>query len=136
MNNAMDQFEKVVSEIIVSSQNLAQAVEQIASGNQNLSQRTSEQASSLEEIASTIDLSVAAWEKRGYWVKADRFRMDWIWTEHLGGVMRQAVLSEDWATVARTVGQVGEKLSGVKVPLHNRVGTPWYGALRVLAQKN
>jgi hypothetical protein len=30
----------------------------------------------LLEINQTIDASVAAWEKRGYWVKADRFRMD------------------------------------------------------------
>jgi len=27
----------------------------------------------LEEIAANIDGSVEAWEKRGYWVKADRF---------------------------------------------------------------
>ncbi|MBP7736834.1 MAG: HAMP domain-containing protein [Spirochaetes bacterium] len=59
MNRTLDQFEKVVSEIIVSSQNLAQAVEQIASGNQNLSQRTSEQASALEEIASTLEEATA-----------------------------------------------------------------------------
>jgi hypothetical protein len=106
----------------------------------DLDEKTKDLASfialALEEIAATIDLSVAAWEKKGYWVKADRFRMDWIWTEHLGTVMRQAVLSEDWATVARTVGQVGEKLSSVKVPLRNRVGAPWYGAHRVLAKKN
>ncbi len=55
MNNAMGQFERLISEIIVASQNLAQAVQEIASGNENLSQRTSEQASSLEEIASTIE---------------------------------------------------------------------------------
>jgi hypothetical protein len=90
-------------------------------------------ALALEEIASTIDISVAAWEKRGYWVKADRFRMDWIWTERLGATLRKAVLSEDWATVALTVGQVGEKLSGVKVPQRNRVGTPWIGAHRQLS---
>jgi len=30
----------------------------------------------LENIAATIDSSVEAWEKRGYWLKADRFRMD------------------------------------------------------------
>ncbi len=59
MNNSIDQFEKVIAEIILSSQNLAQAVEQIASGNQNLSQRTSEQASALEEIASTIEEATA-----------------------------------------------------------------------------
>ncbi|HPI89152.1 MAG TPA: methyl-accepting chemotaxis protein [Spirochaetota bacterium] len=60
MNNTLEQFEKLISEVIVSSQNLAQAVEQISSGNQNLSQRTSEQASSLEEIASTIEEATAA----------------------------------------------------------------------------
>jgi hypothetical protein len=90
-------------------------------------------ALALEEIASTIDISVAAWEKRGYWVKADRFRMDWIWTERLGASMRNAVIDEDWATVALTVGQVGEKLSGVKVPQRNRVGTPWVGAYKRLS---
>jgi hypothetical protein len=89
-------------------------------------------ALALEEIAGTIDISVAAWEKRGYWVKADRFRMDWIWTENLGAVMRKAVITEDWATVARTVGQVGEKLSGLKVPQRNRIGTPWVGARKQL----
>jgi hypothetical protein len=31
---------------------------------------------SLQEINNTIDSSVEAWEKRGYWIKADRFRMD------------------------------------------------------------
>jgi methyl-accepting chemotaxis protein len=50
----------MVSNIIVASQNLAQAIDQITSGNQNLSQRTSEQASSLEEIASTIEQASAA----------------------------------------------------------------------------
>jgi hypothetical protein len=89
-------------------------------------------ALALEEIAGTIDISVAAWEKRGYWVKADRFRMDWIWTENLGAVMRKAVITEDWATVARTVGQVGEKLSGLMVPQRNRIGTPWVGARKQL----
>ncbi|HPI90575.1 MAG TPA: methyl-accepting chemotaxis protein [Spirochaetota bacterium] len=59
LNQAMDQFEKTISGIIVASQNVAQAVEQIATGNQNLSQRTSEQASSLEEIASTIEEAAA-----------------------------------------------------------------------------
>ncbi|MBN1531439.1 MAG: CZB domain-containing protein, partial [Spirochaetes bacterium] len=40
-NKFMDNLEETVSNVIVASQNLAQAVEQISSGNQNLSQRTS-----------------------------------------------------------------------------------------------
>jgi len=52
-------LEGTISDILLSGQNLAQAVGQIAQGNQNLSQRTSEQASSLEEIASTIEETTA-----------------------------------------------------------------------------
>ncbi|MFW5861202.1 MAG: methyl-accepting chemotaxis protein [Spirochaetota bacterium] len=59
INATMDQFEKLISEVVVATQNLGQAVQEIASGNENLSQRTSEQASSLEEIAATIEESNA-----------------------------------------------------------------------------
>lgn len=59
LNMTLEQFEKLISDVIISSQNLAQAVQEIASGNENLSQRTAEQASSLEEIASTIEEATA-----------------------------------------------------------------------------
>jgi methyl-accepting chemotaxis protein len=55
MNNALDQFEKLIANVKGASRNLTAAVQEIATGNQNLSQRTSEQASALEEIASTIE---------------------------------------------------------------------------------
>jgi len=62
-NRTTGELEKLISEIIVASQNLGQAVQEIASGNENLSQRTSEQASSLEEIAATIEESNATTKK-------------------------------------------------------------------------
>jgi hypothetical protein len=82
----------------------------------------------LDEINGTIDASVAAWEKRGYWVKADRFRMDWSWAEHLGPKMRQALLAEDWGNVAGISVQIAQKLGDVKVPQRTRLGEPWVGA--------
>ena len=66
-------------------------------------------ALALEAIAGTIDITVGAWEKRGYWIKADRFRLDWIWSEQLGQKMKRAVLEDDWAAVALTAGQVTQK---------------------------
>ena len=59
-------------------------------------------ALALEGIYQTIDESVAAWEKRGYWLKADRFRLDWSWSETMAMNMRNAVLQEDWTQVALT----------------------------------
>jgi methyl-accepting chemotaxis protein len=60
LNTAADDLEKMVAGIVVSSQNLVQAIQEISAGNENLSQRTSEQASSLEEVASTIEETTAS----------------------------------------------------------------------------
>ena len=86
----------------------------------------------LDSIAATIDPSVQAWEKRGYWVKADRFRMDWMWTGQYGKDLRTALLSEDWAQVALLSAKIGGKLSGVKIPVRHRIGQPWVGAWKKL----
>jgi len=85
-------------------------------------------ALALQLIADGIDPSVAAWEKRGYWVKADRFRMEWAWAANAAGRMKAAVLSDDWASVATTAAQIGEKFSKVQVSRNHRLGTPWVGA--------
>lgn len=92
-------------------------------------------ALALESVAGTIDSSVVAWEKRGYWLKADRFRMEWAWSEKLGSTMRQAVLKEDWPIVAGAAAQVAEKLKDVKVPQRHRLGTPWVGAWQRLNEE-
>lgn len=92
-------------------------------------------AISLQEINETVDISVAAWEKRGYWVKADRFRMDWEWTGGIGKQMEIAILKQDWAKIAELAVQTGQKLNKIKVPEHNRLGTPWVGYWNALIEK-
>ena len=86
----------------------------------------------LEAIHATIDTSVTAWEKRGYWLKADRFRMEWAWTEKFGQAIRKALAADDWGAVAMNAAQVAEKLKDVKVPQRHRLGTPWEGAWKKL----
>jgi len=85
-------------------------------------------ALALFTIEETIDVSVAAWEKRGYWVKADRFRMEWTWAGILAEKMRLAVQTEDWGTVAAVAALTAQKLYKVNVPARNRLGKPWEGA--------
>lgn len=93
-------------------------------------------ALSLIAINQTIDESVAAWEKRGYWVKADRFRMEWEWTGSAGQKMRKAVLENDWGTIAMTMAQIAQKLMSIQIPERNRLGTPWIGAFHRLTTAN
>jgi hypothetical protein len=83
---------------------------------------------SLDAINVTVNTTVVAWEKRDYWVKADRFRMDWEWAAILGSTMRRAALSEDWTAIAVHVAKISQHLSDVKVSDRHRMGTPWVGA--------
>ncbi len=93
-------------------------------------------ALALMTIGETVESSVAAWEKRDYWVKADRFRMEWAWAPRLGLAMKKAVLTEDWMTVAQTAAQVTQKVNGVQVPQRHRLGTPWVGAYEKLKDES
>ena len=82
----------------------------------------------LESISEGIDSSVAAWEKRGYWVKADKFRMEWAWAGPIAEKMRAAILTEDWASIAALAAQIGQRLSKIQVANNHRLGKPWVGS--------
>jgi hypothetical protein len=82
----------------------------------------------LDEINNSIDTSVEAWEKRGYWIKADRFRMEWVWSGQLSKPLREALVNNDWTKIATIVVQIATKLNDVDIPQRNRLGTPWVGA--------
>jgi len=85
-------------------------------------------ALALKNIAEGIDVSVAAWEKRGYWVKADRFRMEWMWTGSIADKLKAALLGDDWGSVAMLSAQIAQKFSKIVVSENHRLGKPWVGA--------
>lgn len=85
---------------------------------------------SLDSIADSIDPSVEAWEKRGYWVKADRFRMEWAWAKKRANEMREALFLDEWGAVAMCAVQIAQQpqIGSVKISTKHRMGTPWVGA--------
>ena len=89
-------------------------------------------ALALRTIANGIDVSVAAWEKRDYWVKADRFRMEWMWTGQYADKMKVALFTNDWGTVAMLMPQIAGKFNKVVVSENHRLGKPWVGAFKQL----
>ncbi len=90
-------------------------------------------ALALQAISDGIDTSVAAWEKRDYWVKADKFRMEWLWCGQLAEKMKTAVLTDDWAAIATLIPQIAIKFNKIEVSDNHRLGKPWAGANRLLA---
>ena len=90
-------------------------------------------ALALQSITDGIDVSVVAWEKRDYWVKADKFRMEWMWAGQSAEKMKAAVLEDDWAAVAMLMPQIASRFSKVVVSDNHRLGKPWTGAYTLLA---
>src|SRR5688572_6409703 len=89
-------------------------------------------ALALKAISEGIDASVAAWEKRDYWVKADKFRMEWMWAGQVAEKMKAALLQDDWAMIATLMPQLAQKFSKVVVSDNHRLGKPWMGAFKQL----
>ena len=82
----------------------------------------------LEKISESVETSAVAWEKRDYWLKADRFRQEWAWCEHSADALARALRADDWMSAAQHLAVIGQRLSAVEVSENNRLGEPWKGA--------
>lgn len=84
----------------------------------------------LREIADGIDKSVIAWEKRGYWVKADKYRMEWAWVMPFEQELTDYFKSDDWGQIAGKLVNLMARFSSIKVSDKHRMGKPWVGAYK------
>ena len=82
----------------------------------------------LKEISTGIDQSVAAWEKRGYWVKADKYRLEWQWAGEMADKLQHAFKTEDWRKIAEYLLDTMTHFSSIKVSDRHRMGQPWVNA--------
>jgi hypothetical protein len=89
----------------------------------------------LDGISASVERSVLPWEKRGYWLKADRFRMDWAWVQPNAQELRAALINDDIGGVAVVVAKLAARLKDIEVPAKHRLGTPWVGAWDKMTQK-
>ncbi len=89
----------------------------------------------LDGIVKTVDETTAAWEKRDYWVKADRFRMEWDWAGRLAAEMRPMVLAQDWDAISQFVVKLYQYVGDEKISERHRMGQPWLAAWEELTQK-
>jgi hypothetical protein len=85
----------------------------------------------LQEIVDSVDQTASAWEKRDYWLKADKFRLEWIWAEHNLRQIAHALESEEWGEMTVAFGDLAGNLSDIKIPKKIMDTRPWVGAFEV-----
>lgn len=87
---------------------------------------------SLWEIEKTIDETIKPWEKRGYYLKADRFRSEWCWVKDIRSNIENKIANGQWNLIEDEIQLLQQKLSNVK-PIKEMKGKRfWVGAHRRL----
>lgn len=93
-------------------------------------------ALSLRKVDATIEQATVAWEKRGYWIKADRYRLEWEWLSNSQKSLTEAAMEKDIDKAIQSIVVVADHLNNIKVSKNHRMGKPWVGAYQVLRKTN
>ncbi len=87
---------------------------------------------SLRGIAAGIDQSASAWEKRDYFVKADKFRMEWAWAEKYANKLEVMLRGEMWGDLPIALAELAPKFSDITITKYVRTEALWQGRFRQL----
>ncbi len=82
---------------------------------------------SLDEVEKTIQATLAPWEKRGYWSKADQFRLEWEWVERVRERMLKEETIKGWSRWPDALADLYVHLADVK-PTRKKLGDFWEGS--------
>jgi hypothetical protein len=87
------------------------------------------------EIAAGIESSAQAWEKRDYWVKAERFRTKWLWPSEAEADLQDIIHNDAWDLLPNFLIDLLPRFSAIKIAKFTRKPSVWEGALeRLLAE--
>lgn len=86
----------------------------------------------LRGIDSTVEESMVAWEKRGYWKKSDDFQQKWWWASLLSQSIEDLLQNDRWEKLPETMMQLYAHVSDLKVNRLTRDPSTWQGAYQKL----
>lgn len=89
----------------------------------------------LEEINETITQAILAWEKRDYWVKAERYRQDWVWLDDTIERLIKMLVNESWENMMEILVGLIPRFGDVSVNKLTRKPEIWFGTYHLLIQR-
>ncbi len=87
----------------------------------------------LRAIDATVEESIGAWEKRGYWKKADDFQQKWWWSSRFARALEALIIHEDWAALPDALVKLFPHFSDININKFTRDPKRWAGAHAKLA---
>jgi len=86
----------------------------------------------LRGISDTVEQAALAWERRNHYLKADKFRAEWAWTDQMADRLAEALLEERWDELSLLLAQLLPYFADIRVSRLTRPSSLWQGAYRRL----
>jgi hypothetical protein len=86
----------------------------------------------LQGMAETVDQTVQAWEKRDYWMKAERFRREWEWLDPMADQLARVIHAGRWNQLPSALAKLAPRFSDISVKRMTRDAEFWRGAYEKL----
>jgi len=90
----------------------------------------------LHGIAETVDQAINAWEKRDYYMKAERFREKWRWLEPMTDQLSAIIYTDRWEELPVTLAGLMPYFADVRIKRMTRKPSVWQGAYERLMQED
>lgn len=82
----------------------------------------------LRGVDQTVEESIRAWEKRGYWKKADDFQQKWWWSSLMADAIEKLLRDENWDEIPETMIKLYPHFADIKINRMTRDPADWVGA--------
>jgi hypothetical protein len=83
---------------------------------------------SLLAIADTVDRTTDAWDKRDYYMKAERFREQWRWLEPATDELSTLIYEARWQELPAALARLMPHFADIRVKKLTRSPRLWSGA--------
>ena len=86
----------------------------------------------LRGISDTIEKTVEPWEKRNYYLKADRFRLEWEWAGGAASRMAATIKGGKWQDLPPQLAELMPHFADIRIAKLMRSPETWKGCYRLL----
>jgi hypothetical protein len=83
---------------------------------------------SLRDISAGVEQTALAWEKRDYWMKAERFVRQWEWTIESAANIEDVIRNEAWDLLPELLADLFPRFADIQIKTMTRKADTWRGA--------
>lgn len=91
---------------------------------------------SLHGIANTVEQTIDAWEKRDYWIKAEQFRQEWRWLNHITDELSAIIYESRWDHLPVVLARLAPHFADIRIKQLTRKPILWQSAYEKFMQQD